>query len=149
MVARISGLVDLEVGAGEGEGGEVAEAEVGGGAVAAEGADVAAADDHHLRHPERRRAPRQRPHVVPLRHVVHHHHALHRRRRRHGRHSFLLYFPFFFAFNSLFFSRCDVKKGGNGLGKILRVSHSTDMWGSPGGSMERKTPCLRRRPENV
>lgn len=42
-----------------------------------------------------------------------------------------------------------MKKGGNGLGKILRVSHSTDMWGSPGGSMERKTPCLRRRPEIV
>jgi hypothetical protein len=48
--------------------------------VAAEGADVAAADDDHLRHAERRRAPRQGAHVVPLRHVVDHHHALHRRR---------------------------------------------------------------------
>lgn len=51
--------------------------------MAAKGADIAAADDDHLRDAERRRAPRQRPHVVPLRHVMDHHHALNR--RRHGR----------------------------------------------------------------
>lgn len=80
-----TGLVYLEVRAGQGERREVTEAEVRGGAVAAEGADVAAADDHHLRHAECRRTPRQGPHVVPLRHVVDNHHALHRRRRRrHG-----------------------------------------------------------------
>ena len=64
---------DLEEEAGVGEGVEVAEAEVGGGSVASEGVEVAAAHQYYLRHAERRRAASQRPHVVPLRYVVHQH----------------------------------------------------------------------------
>lgn len=74
----------LEVVARLGEGVEVAKAEVGGGSVAAEGVEVAAADEDDLRHAESGGAANHRPHVVALRHVVHHHQALHRSRQGGG-----------------------------------------------------------------
>lgn len=64
--------------AGVEEGVEVAEAEVGGGAMAAEGVEVAAADENELRNAEGGGAPGESADVVPLRYVVHHHVALHR-----------------------------------------------------------------------
>ena len=60
----------------------MAEAKVGSGAMAAEGVEVAAADEDELRHAERRRAAGQSADVVALRDVVHHHVAL-RLLRRH------------------------------------------------------------------
>lgn len=63
------------------------EAEVGSGTVAAEGVEVAAADEDDLGDAEGGGAAGQRPHVVPLSHVVYNYQALHggrRRRRGHG-----------------------------------------------------------------
>lgn len=69
----------LEEVAGVEEGVEVAEAEVGGGAMAPERVEVAAADEDQLRHAEGGGATGQSADVVPLRYVVHHHVALHHR----------------------------------------------------------------------
>lgn len=59
-----------------GEGLEVTEAEVRGGAVASECIVVAAADKDDLWDAEGCGAASHRPNVVALRHVVHHHEAL-------------------------------------------------------------------------
>ena len=54
----------------------MSETHVRGGAVAAEGVEVAAADQNHLRHPESGSAAGERPDVVPLRYIVNNHVAL-------------------------------------------------------------------------
>lgn len=80
---------NLEVGSSEEEGGKVAEAEVGGAAVAAEGVEVAAADEDDLGDAKSGGAPGEGSDVVPLRDVVDDDRAFDRRcmrRRQRRRH---------------------------------------------------------------
>lgn len=64
------GGCDLEEGTSKRQGLEMAEADVRGGSMAAEGVEVTPADQNHLRHSESGGAAGERPDVVPLRYVV-------------------------------------------------------------------------------